>query len=374
MERRTKYPQGEPLPGKTEEAAPCQQVSTCICEDAEVPMRVLHYGLGPIGLGIVRALSGRDDTTTVAAVDPDPQKCGQSLRSLLGGNGPHTRVRATLREAVQDAEADVAVHCAGSRLSEVESQLLDLMRNRLDIVSTAEELCYPWRRHPEEAARVHAAALFHGVSVLSTGVNPGLVLDLLPIILSGAVDALERIQGERIVDALTRREPLQRKIGAGLRPDEFRKLAREGEAGHVGLIESAAMVADALGWQVERIVERLRPKIARTRIETSWTVVQPGQVAGIVQDAQAIVSGKPAIALHLEIYLGAPRPRDRIVLIGNPKVEIVSRGGIAGDEATVAAVVNALPAVYAAPPGLWTVRDMPCLRASGPTRPASQTI
>ena len=339
-----------------------------------MPVKVLHYGLGPIGLGVVQALWGREDIESVAAVDPDPQKSGQSLQYLLGGQGPAIPVRATLREAVQGAKADIAVHCAGSRLREVESHLLELMRSGLNIVSTAEELCYPWMHHPDEGRRIHAAALFNGVSVLGAGVNPGFVLDLLPIVLSGGVDALEQIRGERIVDALTRREPLQRKIGAGLRPDEFRTLASEGEVGHVGLVQSAAMLAAALGWHADKIPEKLRPKIARTRIETSWTVVQPGQVAGIVQDAQAIVSGKPAITLHLEIYLAAPRPRDRIILMGKPRVEIASRGGIAGDEATVATVVNALCAVCAAPPGLWTVADIPCLNIRSPLTPAPQTI
>lgn len=306
---------------------------------------VLQYGLGPIGLGVVEEVARRPGMRLVGAVDIAADKRGRPLSDCTQAPVGRIRIAGSLKQALRGRKAAVAAHCTGSRLAEVESQILELINAGLNVVSTCEELAYPWPYHPDEARRIHCAARRKRVTVLGTGVNPGFVMDLLPIVLGSAMRSVNGVEITRVVDAATRREPLRRKVGVGLTRAEF--LARGSKMGHVGLLESAAMVADALGLEVDRFEERLRP------------VVRRGRVAGIDQTAVGVKGGKPVVSLRLQMYAGARRPHDRIVLKGKPPLDAVIRGGVSGDEATVAAVVNRLAAVVQAPPGLLTVKDLP---------------
>lgn len=320
--------------------------------------RVLQFGLGPIGVGVARAVVESPNLSLVGAVDMAETLRGQEVAPLLGLAEPlGVRVRPTVEEALADSPADVAVHCAGSFLAQATDQFVALAEAGLNVVSTCEELSYPYFHHPAEARRIDEAAKAHGVSVLATGVNPGFVMDLLPIVLSTVSRNVQRVSVHRVVNAGSRRIPLQRKVGAGMTVEEFEAKAAAGKLGHVGLVESVAMISDALGLGVERITEELRPQTATRRIEAADRLIEPGQVAGINQRARGFVGEEVVIDLHLEMYVGADDPQDRVVLIGTPDLRVTIEGGTPGDAATVSAVICAIPRVVAAPPGLWTVKD-----------------
>ena len=221
-----------------------------------------------------------------------------------------------------------------------------------------EELAYPARTNRREAKTLHDRAKKAKVAVLGTGVNPGFAMDALPLMLSAACERVDRVSVQRIQDARIRRLPFQQKIGAGLTLEQFEKQVKAGSVRHVGFTQSIAMIADALGWTLDRISDGIQPKIADKHVESEFLEVDAGCVCGIIQDGVGYRKGKPVIALHLEAYLGAPETYDAIEIDGLPKLSMKISTGIHGDLATASVVVNSIPKVLSAPPGLHTMRDL----------------
>jgi 4-hydroxy-tetrahydrodipicolinate reductase len=194
--------------------------------------------------------------------------------------------------------------------------------------------------------------------VLGTGVNPGFVMDALPITLTAVCERVDAIKVDRVQDARIRRFPFQKKIGAGLLTSEFEARAADGSVRHVGLAESIAMIADALGWKLDRVTEEITPKVAERDVSSAFMNVTAGAVAGLVQDGIGYRRGKPIITLHMEAYLGAPHSYDAIEISGSPPIKMRIEGGVHGDIATAAIVANSIPRILASPPGLRTMRDL----------------
>jgi 4-hydroxy-tetrahydrodipicolinate reductase len=238
-------------------------------------------------------------------------------------------------------------------------QIETILKAKVPIVSTTEELSYPGYTHIRPARQIHAWAKAAKVAVLGTGVNPGFAMDALPIALTSVCERVERVSVQRVQDARIRRLPFQQKIGAGLTTEQFEKKVRDGSVRHVGLTESIAMIADALGWTLDRITDDIQPKLAAVTISSEFLAVDAGYVCGIVQDGVGYKKGEPAIRLHLEAYLGAPESYDAIEIEGSPRISQKISGGIHGDIATASIVVNSIPKVLAAPPGLHTMRSLP---------------
>ena len=321
---------------------------------------VLHYGLGPIGAEALRLAAGRPGLRVVGAVDVDPAKAGRDAGEVAGlDRALGVAVSADAKQALAAARPDVVVHCTGSFLAGVLPQLRGIIAAGAYVVSTCEELAYPWPRHAALADELDRAAREAGVAVLGTGVNPGFVMDLLPLALGAVTARVRAVRVTRVVDAAPRRGPLQRKIGAGITPDEFEQRAAGGRMGHVGLAESLYMLAAGLGWTLRDVEESLEPALATTLVETPHARVAPGQVAGIQQMVRGQTAEGHSIELELSMYVGAPEPRDEIVIDGEPGAHLLIPGGVFGDSATAAIVVNAIPALRAAAPGLRTMRDLP---------------
>jgi 4-hydroxy-tetrahydrodipicolinate reductase len=227
------------------------------------------------------------------------------------------------------------------------------------VVSTCEELSYPYRTHPELAAKLDAEAKDWGVALVGTGVNPGFVMDKLVVTLAAVSQRIEHAKALRIVDASKRRLPLQKKIGAGMSVDEFRGQVAAGIIKHVGLPESVAMVADSLNLPVDQITETIEPVVAREHVQTEFLTVEAGQAAGVHQIARGLSAGKELVYLELQMYVGAKDPADTIELQGHPNISLVIPGGSHGDIATASVVVNSIPVILDAPAGLRTARDLP---------------
>ncbi len=238
-------------------------------------------------------------------------------------------------------------------------QLREIVAAGASIVSTCEELSYPWARQGALAAELDALARERGVAVLGTGVNPGFVMDLLPLVLSGVTSRVRAIHVRRVVDASARRGPLQRKIGAGITPADFTQRADRGAMGHVGLRESLHMLAAGLGWEVQDVTDTLEPVLAETEITTAHVRVRPGNVAGVHEVARGTTLSGKSVELDLAMYVGAPDPRDEVVIDGEPRIHMVIHGGIFGDTATAAIAANAIPVVRTATPGLRTMYELP---------------
>ncbi len=323
-------------------------------------IRVMHVGLGPIGCAVVRQVAARKGFKIVGGIDIDPQKAGRDVGDVAGlGRSVGAKVSADALAALKAAKPDVAVLCTSSSLKVVASQIETILEARVPIVSTTEELAYPALGNRRIGRRIDELARKAKVAVLGTGVNPGFVMDALPIMLTGVCERVDAIEVDRIQDASIRRLPFQQKIGAGLTSDEFLKKVESGSVRHVGLTESISMIADAVGWRLDRITDEIKPKIADRHISSQFLTVEEGLVCGIVQDGTGYRDGRPLVRLHMEAYLGAPQSYDAVRIAGSPPLAMKLAGGVHGDVATASIVVNSIPKVIAAPPGLRTMRDMP---------------
>jgi 4-hydroxy-tetrahydrodipicolinate reductase len=324
------------------------------------PIRVVHFGLGPIGAGVVRQVAERRGFKIVGAVDIDPAKAGRDLGDVAGVGRPlRVKVSSDAVRTLKSAKPDVVVLCTSSSLKQVLPQMETILKLKVPIVSTTEELAYPTRGNMRVARAVHQLALKSRVAVLGTGVNPGFVMDALPIMLTGVCERVDAIRVERIQDARIRRLPFQQKIGAGLTREQFQRKVDDGSVRHVGLAESVSMIADALGWKLDRITDEIEPRIATATVASEFLAVDPGYVCGIVQDGVGYRGEQPIITLHMEAYLGAPESYDAVEIAGSPALRTKVAGGVHGDIATASIVVNSIPKILEVSPGLHTMRDMP---------------
>jgi 4-hydroxy-tetrahydrodipicolinate reductase len=324
-----------------------------------MPIRVMLVGLGPIGAAVGRQLTTRPGFQIVGAVDIDPAKAGRDAGEVLElGKRLRVTVLDNIGKAIKAKRPDVAVLCTGSRLRDVQPQFEDVLKRRVAIVTTTEEAAYPLAGARRLAGRLDAAARRAKVAVLGTGVNPGFVMDALPIALTAVCERVDRIEVHRVQDARARRLPFQQKIGAGLTTEQFKRGVERGTLRHVGFPESIQMIAHAVGWRLDRTTDDIQPKLATEPVESELLAVDPGYVCGIVQHGVGYVKGEPRIQLHLEAYLGAPGSYDSVLIEGSPRIYSKIDGGVHGDIATASMVVNAIPAVLAAAPGLRTMRDV----------------
>jgi 2,4-diaminopentanoate dehydrogenase len=318
------------------------------------PITVAQYGLGPIGAEIARLMLTKSWIRLVAAVDVDPAKTGRDLGDVLGiGRSLGVKISPRL-----ETKVDVVVHSTGSRLSEVREQLLPILSAGAHVVSTSEELSFPLDREIRED--LQRAARGNNVTLLGTGVNPGFIMDKLPLTLTAVCQSVEGLTVSRVVDAAQRREPLQLKVGAGLTREQFNDALRNRKIKHVGLRESLMMIANGLGVDLDEVSdESILPVMAEERIVTQYLQVEPGRVAGIHQRIQGEATGKFRLSLDIKMYVGARDPRDEVIVQGTPNVRMRIDGGVHGDRATAAMAVNAIPRVVAARPGLVTMDDIP---------------
>lgn len=317
------------------------------------PVNVAQYGIGPIGAEITRLLLSKPWVRLVAAVDIDPNKIGRDVGEVVG-LGREVGIKVT--PDVQ-GKPEVVCHSTGSRLRDVAGQLKDLLGRGCHVVSTCEELSFPLDRDIREELQQVARAT--NVTLLGTGVNPGFVMDKLPLTITSVCQDIKSLEIIRIQNASTRREPLQRKVGAGMTTEEFRAAVDSGKIKHMGLRESLMMVGNGLGVEFESVSdEKIEPIVADREIVTQYLKVAPGQVAGVHQTIYG--KGRIDVSLELRMYVGAEAvAADRVIVHGVPDVEMEIKGGIHGDRATAAMVVNAIPRVVSARPGVLTMDDIP---------------
>ena len=324
------------------------------------PVQVAHVGLGAIGREVVRLIVRRADLRLAAACDISPALVGSSIGSVLDLDAaPDVTVVTSLAEAsLTPGEELVVTHTTSSSLARCLPELVAAVEAGAYVVSSCEELSYPWVRAPEAAARLDAAAREAGVAVVGTGVNPGFAMDYLPVVLSGATKRVDSVRVHRVQDAGQRREPLQAKVGAGISVDEFERRVAERTMGHVGLTESAQAVAAALGWDAAGTTETIQPVVATTPTASAFGTIEPGRIAGIDQVAVVVVDGVERVHLRLQMAVGIGPSHDDIWLTGDPDLHLTVPGGLHGDLATAAALVNTIGSLRYAEPGLRVMSDL----------------
>ena len=329
-------------------------------------VKVVQYGCGPIGLEVAKYIFQRPDIELVGAIDTDKSLQNRDIGDVAGLNNRtgikiSSDANATLAQSIPDA----VFLTTTSSLKSLYSQIEKCAKAKANVISTCEELAYPFMNNPDISINIDQIARENGVTVLGTGVNPGFIMDLWPLFMSGACRDIKFIKSVRIQDASSRRGPFQKKIGAGCTIDEFNKRVAKGTLKHMGLPESIAMIADGLGWQLDAITEEIEPIIAQSRITTDFVKVEPGYAAGVRQTGKGIKSGEPVILLVFEASVGAPKSYDAVYIEGTPNLHVTIEGGTHGDIATATITVNCIHRVIEAPAGLISMKDLPIVTPYG---------
>ena len=327
---------------------------------------IIQYGLGPIGAGVVRYVAERKNLELVGVIDIAADKVGRDVGEMLGlPTMQGIIVTDKPDELFRQVKADCVIHTTASYLEQVFSQLEPIIKAGINIVSSTEELSFPWYHHPGLAEKIDHLAQEHGVTVLATGVNPGFLMDTWPLFMTGVCQQVEKIKAVRIQNASPRRGSFQRKIGAGHTLKEFDKLVASGALRHVGLAESIAMIASGLGWELDGIQESIEPIVTKSCVKTDFVTVEPGQASGVKQIGRGFRAGKELITLEFEASVDAVESSDAVYITGTPNTEVIIKGGTHGDIATIAMIVNSVHRVVDAPAGLVTMKDLPVVCALG---------
>jgi hypothetical protein len=321
-------------------------------------LKFVQFGMGPIGAQAARYLMERENVEIEAAIDIDPDKVGRDVGEFMQAGKPvGVKVSADAEHVLANSEADVVILSTLSSFAQLEEQILLCIKHKKNIVSSCEEMAYPWDEDYSRAKRIDDAAKAAGVSILSNGVNPGFAMDALPIFLTSVCQKVDSIRVERHQDASIRRLPFQQKIGAGLSLQEFQKKVNEKIIRHVGFTESVQMIAKALGWELDRVEDIVKPAIAEDNLESQHLKVTKGDASGILQTATGYMNGKPVITIELQAYLGHKAPKDSVEINGDAHIYSEVKGGFNGDTATCAMIANSVPVALRAEPGLKTMLD-----------------
>lgn len=329
------------------------------------PIRVLQWGLGAMGSGMAKLMLEKNGLKIVAAVDSRPDYVGKDLGEVLKvGKTLGVKVTNKPEEVLKKENVDIVVIATTSWLKEQIPDLRKIVSAGINCISIAEEMADAYAQNPELARELDDLAKKHEVTVLGTGVNPGFVLDLIVVALSGGNHTVERIEASRVNDLSPYGPTVMQTQGVGTTPEAFKAGIADGSiVGHVGFPESIHMISDALGLGVDRIVQSREPIISKVFRETPHVKVQPGMVAGCSHIGIGYRGDKEVIKLvhpqQILPELENENTGDYINIYGKPEIHMSIKPEIAGGIATEGLAVNMIPHVVAATPGLKRMIDMP---------------
>jgi len=324
-------------------------------------VRVIVYGLGSMGSLISKFLLEKEGIDIVGAIDIAKDKVGKDLGDVLGLERKFgIKVLDDVNSLLSKISADVAIHATSSHLKDVYPQIVSLIKHGVSVISTCEELSYPYFSEPKLAKKLNTLAKKYNVTILGTGINPGFLMDTLVITLTAVCHKIEKIEAIRVINAATRRLSFQKKIGAGLSVQEFKEKVKSKQiTGNIGLKHSIAMIADALAWELDGISEYIEPIVSNKSVESKEIKIKAGEVAGLRHKAKGTMKNGKMIVLDYQAYIGAEDEYDAVRINGIPNVNEKIQPCVNGDIGTAAIVINSIPKVLNASGGLFTMKDLP---------------
>ncbi len=330
-------------------------------------IRVAIWGFGAMGGGIAKVLLEKTGVEITGVCDLHPQRVGKSIYALLNaerGDRPDVLVTDDIDAALPERGADVCIVATDSFTRDVYPKLLRVLQRGVNVISTAEEMSYPFAKEPLLAKEIDRVARENGVTALGTGINPGLMMDLLAICLTGCMTNVEKVTCKR-VNSLSPFGPLvMQEQGVGLTLRAFEEGVRNEEiAGHVGFAESVGMISKALGWKLDYFDQQMEPILTTVDRKSPYGFAKKGNVAGVNMTGQGYVDGEVKIDMihpqQIEPELGGTHTGDYITLEGTPPVNMTIQPEVNGGIGTIAMCVNMIPHVINARAGLKTMIDLP---------------
>ena len=332
------------------------------------PIRVVVWGLDPVGLAAAHLVRRRAGYQLAGAISDQGAQVGRDLGEVLGfGERLDITVNSDPMGVLTQARPDVTlISAAGAAVDELGPRILQAAEAGANVICLAESMVYPWATRADLADTLDELAHAHGVTILGAGVAPGFVTDTLALALTGCCTDVERIRISRAIDITPLgRDVLKRDYGIGMKPSHYNERPRF--ARPAGLAESIHLIADTLGWQLERVEEDTRPILAETRVEVDGLRVDPGQVTGRIDAAVGYVDGLAKIVLEHPQTAGARseviQTGDYIEIAGKPDLKLHIEPEIPTVVGNAALAVNAIPSVLQVGPGLITMADLPVPRA-----------
>jgi len=323
-------------------------------------IKVVQIGLGQLGQKVVKCIYERKEIRVVAAVDKSIDKVGKDLGEVCNID-KKIGIRVEKNISIKKEKPDIAIITTVSKIKDVVPQIEKLINYGVNVISSCEELTFPWRTFPELSKRIDESAKKNNVIVLATGVNPGFLMDFLPVVMTGICEDVEEIKIYRYQDASIRRIPFQKKVGVGLTIDEFEKRKIGGALRHVGLVESMHMIACALGWELDKTEDIISPVIAEKDFVTGNYNIKEGMILGAQQIGKGYIRNKQVLTLDFKASVGEKNSGDTIKIIGKPNINMNIDRGVNGDIATYAILVNAIKLINTTAPGFKTMLDIPVI-------------
>jgi hypothetical protein len=329
------------------------------------PFRVIQIGFGSLGKHISSSILKRENLELVSVVDANPELVGKTLKELLQDEiDSEISLTDDLHTVLKIGNADIAVVATSSSIKTVFPTVEACLKSGLDVVSICEELSYPYQKSPDIAKKLDRIAKQNGKTVVGTGINPGYLMDLLPIVLTGPCQTVDTIRVTRHMNSSYRRPSFQKKIGTGMTKEEFRRNIDEGKiTGHVGLVESIQMIDAALNLGLDEVKELpTEAIIAKKKITNSFATIEKGDVLGLRSMGVGKRKGVEIVKLDFQAYAEATPQYDEVIIDGLPKMHQRIEGGVQGDQGTIGMLLNLIPMVIRESPGLKTMKDIPVPR------------
>ena len=333
-------------------------------------VKVIIWGLGAMGGGIAKMLTKKKGVDIVGAIDIGA-KLGKSMYEVIPGIERGDRedvIVGTPEEVIKEGAADIVVVCTNSFTRDVFDKLVFVMEKGMNVITSAEEMAYPKAQEPELAKKLDEVAKKNGVTVLGTGINPGLIMDLLVILWTGACETVDHIVSRRVNSLSPFGPAVMEEQGIGMEVAEFEKRKADGTmAGHVGFAESVGMICDALGWKLEKFEQDMEPIVTDVDRKSPYGFAAAGHVAGVAMKGWGTVDGEVKIEMdhpqQIEPEQVGVHTGDYVQIKRVPPVNMANTPEIEGGIGTMAMIMNTIPHVINARPGLKTMIDIPVPRA-----------
>jgi len=333
-------------------------------------VKVIIWGFGAMGRGMAEMLAAKKGVHIVGICDLNPDFVGRSMNEILGMKLDHEKVivQSNIDQLLGTTKADIVLLCTDSFVKGAFEKIKKIVMHKMNCISTAEEMAYPYANEPELASQIDYLAKLYGVTVLGTGINPGFIMDLLVVAMTGVMKDVTHIEAKRVNSLSPFGPTVMHEQGVGITLKDYYKRIMDNElAGHVGFKESVHMISDALGVKLDGFNQQMAPIVTNVDRVSPYGEAKAGTLAGINMTGQGLVNGSVFIDMihpqQIEPELEGTQTGDYITITGTPNVNLSITPEVNGGIGTIAMCVNMIPHVINARPGLKTMIDLPVPRA-----------